>query len=66
MCAAACTPRRSSGEQQLSTSKIAVVGLGYVGLPLAVALAKHGAVTGYDHDPQRIRELGAGQTAPAR
>jgi UDP-N-acetyl-D-galactosamine dehydrogenase len=45
----------------LSTSKIAVVGLGYVGLPLAVALAKHGAVTGYDHDPQRIRELGAGQ-----
>jgi UDP-N-acetyl-D-galactosamine dehydrogenase len=52
--------RRSFGEQQLSTSKIAVVGLGYVGLPLAVALAKHGAVTGYDHDPQRIRELGAG------
>jgi UDP-N-acetyl-D-galactosamine dehydrogenase len=48
------------GEQQLSTSEIAVVGLGYVGLPLAVALAKHGAVTGYDHDPQRIRELGAG------
>ena len=44
----------------MSTSKIAVVGLGYVGLPLAVALAKHGAVTGYDHDPQRIRELGDG------
>jgi UDP-N-acetyl-D-galactosamine dehydrogenase len=44
----------------LSTSKIAVVGLGYVGLPLAVALAKHGAVTGYDHDPERIGELGAG------
>jgi UDP-N-acetyl-D-galactosamine dehydrogenase len=44
----------------LSTSKIAVVGLGYVGLPLAVALAKHGTVTGYDHDPQRVRELSAG------
>jgi UDP-N-acetyl-D-galactosamine dehydrogenase len=43
----------------LSTSKIAVVGLGYVGLPLAVALARHGPVTGYDHDPQRIRELRA-------
>jgi UDP-N-acetyl-D-galactosamine dehydrogenase len=55
------SPRRSSGEQQLSTSKIALVGLGYVGLPLAVALARHGPVTGYDHDPQRIRELGAGQ-----
>ena len=36
----------------MSTSKIAVVGLGYVGLPLAVALARHYAVTGYDHDPQ--------------
>jgi UDP-N-acetyl-D-glucosamine/UDP-N-acetyl-D-galactosamine dehydrogenase len=41
----------------LSTSRIAVVGLGYVGLPLAVALAKHGPVTGYDHDPVRIGEL---------
>jgi UDP-N-acetyl-D-glucosamine/UDP-N-acetyl-D-galactosamine dehydrogenase len=44
----------------LSTSKVAVVGLGYVGLPLAVALAKHGPVTGYDRDPERIRELGHG------
>lgn len=44
----------------MSTSKIAVVGLGYVGLPLAVALARHDAVTGYDHDPQRIRELSTG------
>jgi UDP-N-acetyl-D-glucosamine/UDP-N-acetyl-D-galactosamine dehydrogenase len=44
----------------LSKSKIAVVGLGYVGLPLAVALAKHGPVTGYDHDPRRIHELCAG------
>jgi UDP-N-acetyl-D-glucosamine/UDP-N-acetyl-D-galactosamine dehydrogenase len=44
----------------LSTSKIAVVGLGYVGLPLAVALTKHGPVTGYDHDPVRIRELQGG------
>ena len=31
----------------MSTAKIAVVGLGYVGLPLAVALARHGPVTGY-------------------
>jgi UDP-N-acetyl-D-glucosamine/UDP-N-acetyl-D-galactosamine dehydrogenase len=44
----------------LSISNIAVVGLGYVGLPLAVALAKHGPVTGYDHDPVRIRELQGG------
>jgi UDP-N-acetyl-D-glucosamine/UDP-N-acetyl-D-galactosamine dehydrogenase len=44
----------------LSISNIAVVGLGYVGLPLAVALAKHGPVIGYDHDPVRIRELHGG------
>jgi UDP-N-acetyl-D-glucosamine/UDP-N-acetyl-D-galactosamine dehydrogenase len=53
-------PRHSSGGQTLSTSEIAVVGLGYVGLPLAVALARHHAVIGYDHDPQRIRELSTG------
>ena len=45
---------------RLSTSKIAVEGLGYVGLPLAVALARHGPVTGYDHDPERISELTGG------
>jgi UDP-N-acetyl-D-galactosamine dehydrogenase len=42
-------------------TKIAIIGLGYVGLPLAVALARHGAVTGYDHDSGRIRELRAGR-----
>ncbi|HEX6217865.1 MAG TPA: nucleotide sugar dehydrogenase [Sphingomicrobium sp.] len=37
--------------------EIAVVGLGYVGLPLAVALARHFTVTGFDIDPNRIGEL---------
>ncbi|WP_300974258.1 nucleotide sugar dehydrogenase [Sphingomonas sp. LHG3406-1] len=37
--------------------KIVVVGLGYVGLPLAVALAEHGPVIGFDIDAQRIAEL---------
>lgn len=40
--------------------RIAVVGLGYVGLPLAVALAKHFPTTGFDIDAGRIRELEAG------
>ncbi|MDM8522357.1 nucleotide sugar dehydrogenase [Desulfococcaceae bacterium HSG8] len=40
--------------------KIAVVGLGYVGLPLAVHLSKHFKVVGYDLKPERIRELEAG------
>jgi UDP-N-acetyl-D-glucosamine/UDP-N-acetyl-D-galactosamine dehydrogenase len=41
--------------------RIVVVGLGYVGLPLAVALAKHFTVTGFDIDKGRIAELKAGQ-----
>ena len=36
---------------------IVVVGLGYVGLPLAVALAKKFKVTGFDISEQRISEL---------
>ena len=42
------------------TPRIVVVGLGYVGLPLAVALARHLPVTGFDIDGGRIAELGAG------
>src|SRR3954452_19397397 len=41
----------------LSSSHIVVVGLGYVGLPLAVALARKFDVTGYDIDSGRIAEL---------
>jgi UDP-N-acetyl-D-galactosamine dehydrogenase len=42
-------------------TRIAIIGLGYVGLPLGVALARHAAVTGYDRDAARIRELRAGR-----
>jgi UDP-N-acetyl-D-galactosamine dehydrogenase len=41
--------------------KIAVVGLGYVGLPLAVHLAAHFTVVGYDLKAERIAELQAGR-----
>ncbi|MEO1903423.1 MAG: Vi polysaccharide biosynthesis UDP-N-acetylglucosamine C-6 dehydrogenase TviB [Alcanivorax sp.] len=37
--------------------KLAVVGLGYVGLPLAVEFGKHRPVVGFDINPQRIRAL---------
>lgn len=37
--------------------KLVVVGLGYVGLPLAVALARHFEVCGIDIDASRIAEL---------
>jgi len=39
---------------------IAVIGLGYVGLPLAVALAEHFPVTGFDVDSERIDQLRRG------
>jgi len=41
-------------------SRVFVVGLGYVGLPLAVALAKRFAVTGLDIDEGRVAELRQG------
>jgi UDP-N-acetyl-D-galactosamine dehydrogenase len=39
---------------------IAVIGLGYVGLPLAVALARHYDVIGFDIDRTRIAAIAAG------
>ncbi len=38
-------------------TKLVVIGLGYVGLPLALRLAAHCHVTGFDVDQQRIDEL---------
>ena len=43
-----------------SDTDITVIGLGYVGLPLAVALAKKFPTTGFDIDARRVRELGEG------
>ncbi|MBT4073704.1 MAG: nucleotide sugar dehydrogenase [Chloroflexi bacterium] len=37
--------------------RVHIVGLGYVGLPLAVAFSKHLTVTGFDLDPTRVDEL---------
>jgi UDP-N-acetyl-D-galactosamine dehydrogenase len=43
-----------------SAPRIVVIGLGYVGLPVAVALARHFDVSGYDVDSLRIAELRSG------
>ena len=40
-----------------ANSKIAIIGLGYVGLPLAVEFGKKFTTTGYDINTLRIREL---------
>ena len=47
--------------QLTNEPRIVVVGLGYVGLPLAVALAGHFDVTGLDIDRSRVAELRAGE-----
>ncbi len=41
--------------------KIAIIGLGYVGLPLAVEFGKYRRVLGFDINQQRIAELQSGQ-----
>lgn len=46
--------------ETLQNKKIAVVGLGYVGMPLAIALAKFNTVTGYDINIDRVEELKKG------
>jgi len=45
---------------KLSDVKIAVIGLGYVGLPLAVAFAKRFPVLGFDINSNRVKELEVG------
>lgn len=40
---------------------IAIIGLGYVGLPLAVEFGKHRATIGFDINPTRITELQSGK-----
>lgn len=56
---------------QSGTIKLAVIGLGYVGLPLAVEFGRRFDVIGYDVKKERLQELAAGQdstleTSPAQ
>ncbi|MFY9159889.1 nucleotide sugar dehydrogenase [Aquirufa ecclesiirivi] len=44
----------------LTDKKIAVIGLGYVGLPLAVEFGKIYSVLGFDINAQRVHELSSG------
>ena len=48
-------------QQRLDTTRIAIVGLGYVGLPLAVEFGKRYPTTGYDIHAARIGELRQGR-----
>ena len=46
---------------QIEDIKLAIVGLGYVGLPLAVEFGKQRSVIGFDIQAERIAELSAGR-----
>lgn len=48
---------------ELNDIKLAVIGLGYVGLPLAVEFGKHRSVIGFDINQARINALNAGHDA---
>ena len=45
----------------VENSKIAIIGLGYVGLPLAVEFGKKSPTIGFDINQARIDELTAGR-----
>lgn len=46
---------------ELKDVKIAIIGLGYVGLPLAVEFAKKYPTVGFDINTKRVEELSAGR-----
>ena len=54
-------PRKRVPELSLRDCRIGVIGLGYVGLPLAVEFGKHYETTGFDINPERIAELRRGK-----
>lgn len=49
------------GRMDIGEARIGVIGLGYVGLPLAVAFGRKFSVVGFDIDKSRITQLHAGQ-----
>jgi UDP-N-acetyl-D-galactosamine dehydrogenase len=55
------TAADDTGGDARAALSIGVVGLGYVGLPLAVALARHFPTTGLDIDSTRVAELKQGR-----
>jgi UDP-N-acetyl-D-galactosamine dehydrogenase len=41
----------------MKNKKIAIIGLGYVGLPLAIEFGKKRGVIGFDIDAKRVQDL---------
>ena len=55
------SPNHCQGVVNLTHQKIALIGLGYVGLPLATEFGKQRSVLGFDINTERIAELQLGQ-----
>ena len=55
-----CIMTHGGGMDQRGSRSIAVVGLGYVGLPIAVAFGKIAPVVGFDINTRKIEELRKG------
>src|SRR5690606_27741593 len=49
------------GDGMTHNRRISVIGLGYVGLPVAVAFGKREPVVGFDINPARVAELRRGE-----
>ena len=47
--------------KSIADLRIAIIGLGYVGLPLAIAFSRKSKVVGFDVDEARIEELRTGK-----
>ncbi|MFP4209306.1 MAG: Vi polysaccharide biosynthesis UDP-N-acetylglucosamine C-6 dehydrogenase TviB, partial [Wenzhouxiangella sp.] len=47
-------------QQTLTDTEIAIIGLGYVGLPLALAFGRIRPTLGFDIDTRRVEELQRG------
>jgi len=53
--------RKQIRSLSLRGCRIGVIGLGYVGLPLAVEFGRHYETVGFDVRPERIKELSSGR-----
>jgi nucleotide sugar dehydrogenase len=58
-----CEPHICLERSKLTKKNIGVIGLGRIGLPLAVVLSKHFSVYGVDIDSRRIRDVQRAQTS---
>lgn len=52
--------KNMSNFKKIDDTRVAIVGLGYVGLPLAVEFGRHLDTVGFDIDPKRIADLKGG------